>query len=456
MSFGLCQVWQVSLMRVKLLNIIYSILNMGGGLIQLIAKGKSDVYITGNPQFSFFKSVYRRHTNFTIESIEQSVHGLSVGECNAHTKLSRSGDLITNIWIEALLDRGDAQGDNSTSYINWTDNTGHALIKECSISIGGQLIDKHDSNWLDIRSEIHDTFTKEWIGLNKHAAKNPYLKSGSITSNNEKMKVYIPLHFWFCNNPGLALPIISLKKHDVEFKMTLRSVEKLLNSDTIAPLTYTNTIPNVKVWCDYIFLDKEEKMKFLTEKRAYLIEQVQQGTYTMGNKVELKFNHPVKELFWFTQNKQVSSASPNNVSIDAASNTVGSMTQYNDYFNYKNTQQGNTENIYGVRSNESFLSMNITMNTIERFSKRDATYFRLCQPIQSKHRLPTKLIYMYSFALEPEKHQPSGTCNFSKIDDIFMNFETNIDHSNEHLKVYALNYNVLIVTSGMGGLVYKT
>ena len=96
------------------------------------------------------------------------------------------------------------------------------------------------------------------------------------------------------------------------------------------------------------------------------------------------------------------------------------------------------------------------MNSIDRFSRRDATYFRLCQPIQSKHKIPTKHIYTYSFALEPEKHQPSGTCNFSKIEDIFMEFETNIDHSNDCLRVYAINYNVLIITSGMGGLAYKS
>ena len=430
---------------------------MGGGLIQLIAKGKSDIYITGNPQFSFFKSVYRRHTNFTIESIEQSVHGLSVGECNVHTKLSRSGDLITNIWIEALLNRGDAQGDNSTSYINWTDNTGHALLKECSISIGGQLIDKHDSNWLDIRSEIHDTFTKEWIGLNKHAAKNPYLKSGSITSNNEKTKVYIPLHFWFCNNPGLALPIISLKKHDVEFKMTLRSVEKLLNSDTIAPLTYTNTIPNVKVWCDYIFLDKEEKRKFLLEKKAYLIQQIQMHERDTSLINPIKFYQPIKELIWVSQNKTVCSESGSgNSDMDVLSNISGqAQNKKNDYFNYQSSSSLDKEIIYAQTSYESFGKAKLRLNGVDRFYERDASYFRLVQPLHCRQKVPSKHIYLYSFSLNPRKYQPSGSCNFSKIDEAELIFTSNQDYSNERLTVYAVNYNILVVSNGMAGLVYK-
>ena len=427
---------------------------MGGGLIQLLAKGKSDIYITGNPQFSFFKSVYRRHTNFSIESIEQQVMGVTVGECDAHSKLSRSGDLIANMWLEVLLDRNNASGNDSTNYINWTNTTGHALIKECSVHIGGQMIDKHNTQWLDIQNELYDKLNTEWIGINKHAAKTPYLDSGSTTSNGEKMKLYIPFHFWFCNNPGLFLPIIALKKHEVEFKFTLRSVEKLFNSNTT--ITYTNTKPNVKLWCDYIFLDKDEKMKFITEKKAYLIEQVQYEKHNMSNKVKLNFYHPVKELIWVVQNKTVSSESPDNSSINARNNTVGFMTQYQDYFNYSNTYTGNTEIIYGVNSHEAFSNLKISMNSIDRFSRRDATYFRLCQPIQSKHKIPTKHIYTYSFALEPEKHQPSGTCNFSKIEDIFMEFETNIDHSNDCLRVYAINYNVLIITSGMGGLAYKS
>ena len=427
---------------------------MGGGLIQLLAKGKSDLYITGNPQFSFFKSVYRRHTNFSIESIEQQLLGIGVGESNVHSKLSRSGDLIANMWLEVLINRNDASGSSSTSYINWTNNTGHALIKECSIHIGGQIIDKHISQWMDIQNELYDKLNTEWIGLNKHAAKAPYLESGNTVSNSEKMKLYVPFHFWFCKNPGLALPIVSLKKHDVELKMTLRSIEKLFSSNT--DITYTNTKPNVKLWCDYIFLDKDEKMKFISEKKAYLIEQVQYGEHKMSNKVKLDFYHPIKELIWVVQNKTVASESPNNSSINTKNNIVGSMNQYQDYFNYSNSYIGNTEIIYGVNSHEAFSNLKITMNNIERFSKRDATYFRLCQPIQSNHKIPTKHIYTYSFALEPEKHQPSGTCNFSKIDDIFMEFETNINHSNDSLKVFAINYNVLIITSGMGGLAYKS
>ena len=151
---------------------------MGGGILQLVLKGKIDTYLTGNPEFSFFKAVYRRHTNFSIESIKQQITGIGIGERTIKTTISRTGDLLGKIDLEVILDRGDAQNVSSNgTYLNWTNNTGHAFIKECQVEIGGHIIDKHYSQWMDIQNELYDINEQEWIGLNKHPGKRGYFKN---------------------------------------------------------------------------------------------------------------------------------------------------------------------------------------------------------------------------------------------------------------------------------------
>ena len=219
--------------------------------------------------------------------------------------ISREGDLLCNMWLDVLLERGNASatGEQTGRYLNWTNNTGHALIKECEIEIGGKTIEKHTSLWMDIYNELFDHDEKEWIGLNKHTAKNLYLTSGPPIETSQKLKLYIPLHFWFTKDPGLALPIVSLSKHDVNLIINLRETDKLFNTSN--ELVFTKTIPNIKLWCDYIFLDKEEQLRFVSEKRAYLIEQVQINDLKMQKRNQIHFFHPVKELFWINQNNTV-------------------------------------------------------------------------------------------------------------------------------------------------------
>ena len=429
---------------------------MGGGILQLVLKGKIDTYLTGNPEFSFFKAVYRRHTNFSIESIKQQLTNVGIGERTIKTTISRAGDLIGKIDLEVVLDRGDARNvsENGT-YLNWTNNTGHAFIKECEIEIGGHTIDKHYSQWMDIQNELYDINEQEWIGLNKHPGKIGYFRNGSKNIDSQKLKLYIPLHFWFCDNPGLYLPIVGITKHDVKLNIVTRSVENLFNLD--GELSYTNTVPQIDMWCNYIFLDKEEKRKFLLEKKAYLIQQVQKYENDIKLINPIKFYHPVKEIMWVSQNNNVVSESGSgNSDTDVLSNISGqAQNQKNDYFNYQASSQLDTEIIYAQTSYESFGTAKLRLNGIDRFYERDASYFRLVQPLHCKQKVPSKHIYLYSFSLNPRKYQPSGSCNFSKIDDAELIFTSKQNYTNQKLSVYAVNYNVLVVSNGMAGLVYK-
>jgi hypothetical protein len=431
---------------------------MGGGLMQLVAYGAQDIYLTGNPQITFFKVVYRRHTNFAMEAIQQTINGsVAVGGSTVSATISRNGDLVGKLWLDVKLDASVLAGDDSLLYMNWTNNTGHAFVKECEIEIGGQRIDKQYSQWLDIWNELTDHDESEWIGLNKHAAKNAYLKSGTdITTSAATMhnhRLYVPLQFWFCRNPGLALPLIALQYHEVKVKLTTRNVNALVNSDVGVSAVET-TAPTVQLWADYIYLDTDERRRFAQVSHEYLIEQLQRETGTAPTSQKLNFNHPVKELIWVLQ---TSTAAVEKTAaadaIDATLNVNGTVAaEGNDYFCYLG-KNGNDEIINGVSSDEGFGTAKLVLNGHDRFAARNASYFRTCQPIQAGHKVPSKHIYNYSFALKPEEHQPSGTCNFSRIDNaklVFTGTTTGTTSS-----VYAVNYNVLRIMSGMGGLAYS-
>ena len=441
---------------------------MGGGLMQLVAYGAQDIYLTGNPQITFFKVVYRRHTNFSIEAIQQTFEESNDNLFAGGRKsllISRNGDLVYKMWLECNLgfNGSDTQNTNfNPTYLNWTNNTGHALIEECSIKIGGQQIDKQSSRWLDIWNELTDHEESDWIGLNKHSAKNAYLKLNSNKNiySGRKLRLYVPLQFWFNRNVGLALPLIALQYHEVELNIKFRGISSLINTDCKGSITTSasNSSLNVKVFADYIYLDTDERRRFAQVSHEYLIEQLQ---YKEGDSVkknyEIFFNHPVKELIWIMPNTNYGikyDASNLGQKIDA---TIEDGNHRNDYFNYNASLNPDyIEYISGQKSYEGFVKGTIKLNGHVRFKERDASYFRICQPQQAGHKIPTKHIYMYSFSLNPEEHQPSGTCNFSRLDNAHLSFDQLNNVGKDHnINIYAVNYNVLRIMSGMGGLAYS-
>ena len=442
---------------------------MGGGLMQLVAYGAQDIYLTGNPQITFFKVVYRRHTNFSIEAILQTFDGsLSTTGGLRTSTISRNGDLVYRLWLECeLKSPGITRTDpiRGDTYTNWTNNTGHALIDYCEIEIGGQTMDKHTGHWLDIWNELTDHEESEWIGLNKHFAKNTYLRSGSLGSMNLPLKLYVPLKFWFCRNPGLALPLIALQYHEVKFNIKTRGGHALVNSDDIVTLSPAADSIKVQLWADYIFLDTDERRRFAQVTHEYLIEQLQytsKNDLTTDVKLLLDFNHPVKEVIWVLPQTRsqdsgtVGSMSPLDATILPGPTIPTNFISMNDYFNYNASgSKDATENIYGVKSYEGFKTAVLKLNGRERFKERSASYFRLCQPGQAEHKIPTKHIYCYSFALQPEEHQPSGTCNFSRVDNVYLELNSVNDYGNVKLNVYVINYNVLRIMSGMAGIAYS-
>ena len=427
---------------------------MGGGLMQLVAYGAQDIYLTGNPQITFFKVVYRRHTNFAVESIEQTFNGQADFGKRVTATISRNGDLIQQMYLEVVTPE---QGPGA-----WTYGFGNALIKQAEIEIGGQLIDRQYGDWMNIWTELTVPAGKRqgydnMVGNKIPSGEVGFDKNQTGTLNSgEVQRFYVPLQFWFNRNPGLALPLIALQYHEVKLNLELRTANELKNLDD--PVSSSGL--NCKLYVDYVYLDTDERRRFAQVSHEYLIEQVQftgTETYTANSpslNIPLNFNHPVKELVW--------------VHVLTASVETNSATG-NRWFNYAGQTSDTT------KSRDSFTSALLQLNGHDRFSIRYADYFRKVQNYEHHTRCPrvgneldfvdnrNQFIYSYSFALSPEEHQPSGTCNFSRIDNAILQIKYGADESagflaqtgDMNLNIYAINYNVLRIMSGMGGLAYS-
>jgi len=430
--------------------------------MQLVAYGAQDIYLTGNPQITFFKVVYRRHTNFSIESIEQTFDGTFDFGRKAVCTISRNGDLVHNMYLQIKVPRLN-QTQESSSKVQWTNGIGNAMIKNVTVEIGGQEIDKHYGEWMDIWGELnvdkeHRDAYNEMVGHDADA-----------TADNASFArtLYVPLRFWFNRNPGLALPLIALQYHEVKISVELENANKLVRNDGTAissvksgadGSTTNLEVTSGSLWVDYIYLDTDERRRFAQVSHEYLIEQVQHtGVESLGsggqsNKISLNFNHPVKSLHWVIQHEDFTDSTSVISATGAGSNPIDTG---------KNTG-GGQKLVYYVRAstdnkNDTFETAKIMLNGHDRMAVRDADYFRLVQNYQHMDVCPTKTIYTYSFALKPSEHQPSGTCNFSRIDNASLNltFNSNQRDGDRNIKIYAVNYNVLRIMSGMGGLAYS-
>jgi hypothetical protein len=424
---------------------------MGGGLLQLVAYGAQDVYLTGNPQITFFKLVYRRHTNFAIEAIQQTSTGSNSLGSRASFQITRNGDLIHRVYFYGKI---AATGD-----VALVPNVGHKLLKTIELEIGGQRIDKHYSEWLYIWNELSLPIGKR-DGYNVMVGANARNISTKLTSG-AKYELYVPLEFWFCRNVGLALPLIALQYHEVkiniEYESDVLMIDKTATNFTFEeetrnpPETTRSYVANDKLtgsvkleeatlWVDYIFLDTDERRRFAQLSHEYLIEQLQftgadsitGGSTDSMKSIRMNFNHPCKELVWTIKK-----------------------TDAGVYWNNYSTAGGSVANNDHLDSSNPVTNAKIMLNGNDRFATRSGDYFSLVQPYQHHENTPDKFhqgINVYSFAIKPEEHQPSGTLNMSRIDTAVLSLSSTISGV---ISIYAVNYNVLRILSGMGGLAYS-
>jgi len=387
--------------------------------MQLVAYGAQDIYLTGNPQITFFKVVYRRHTNFAVESIEQTINGSVGANSKVSVTVARNGDLLSRMYVQLKGNAGDIKGFDAIDYVE--------------VEVGGQVIDKHYGAWMKIWCDLTH-------GADKKAMLNAMLCSGTDcgcgTSGTAGERQTIPLQFWFCRNPGLALPLIALQYHEVKLNIKFCGI---------------NTAASAEVWCDYIFLDTDERRRFAQVSHEYLIEQVQYNNGAdISSAVNLRFNHPVKELVWRAMD--VSSGCCNKAAGQADICDVVLQLNGHDRFRKRSGEYFSVTQRYehhtGAEASSEVTAAAITGADFAAANTLVATRTNPC--------VDAGTVYCYSFALKPEEHQPSGTCNFSRIDNAVMQVtKTSPTAGATKLDVYAVNYNVLRIMSGMGGLAYS-
>ena len=427
--------------------------------MQLVAYGAQDVYLTGNPKVTFFQAVYKRHTNFAMENIEQTVNGTAGNSGRVSVTIARNGDLIADMYVEMLASASATATTKTGLGGAWI---AERAIKDVELSIGGQRIDKHYQRWWRLYSELYLDASK----------KQTYGKMTS--SKGAATQVFLPLIFFFNRNPGLALPLIALQYHEVR-----------LDFDLSADFSNYTDGSTFKVWGNYMYLDTEERRRFAQKGHEYLIEQVQHtGSDTVtsdGQKqVRLSYNHPVKELVWCVNNGSSSNASMWNFCSNAAvgdvvlatelplatSNCAVAISEVGVPTYFIDNAVGSKSNwseegvVAATRSVGPVSTFKLVLNGQDRFKEQSGKYFNQVQPFNHHSGSPYPGIYSYSFALKPEEHQPTGTCNFSRIDNaqVAVTLKTLTGSSlatNPSLDMFAVNYNVLRIQSGMGGLAFS-
>jgi len=527
--------------------------------MQLVAYGAQDVYLTGNPQITFWKVTYRRHTNFAMEAIEQTFNGQADFGRRVTCTISRNGDLAYRTYLQVTLPEISQDLANSGTedvYARWLDYPGEQLVSMVEVEIGGQRIDRQYGDWMHIWNQLTLTAEQE-VCYNKmvgHTTQLTYITDPSFSDVDgpcdsdapkqvcaprnalPETTLYVPLLFWFCRNPGLALPLIALQYHEVKINLDLRPIDEclwamnsLLDDQEKVKDAYSQSLVAASLYVDYIFLDTDERRRMAQNPHEYLIEQLQfTGDESVGsssNKIKLNFNHPCKELVWVVQSDEnvdycssittgeplckLLGAQPFNYTdaldvlpnaihafgardtvINTTDNSGGFITSFDNPSGDTGNMEGNafeqpnalllqdesSELASGLSDagafvlSETALNMHcwgenpvvtakLQLNGQDRFSEREGTYFDLVQPWQHHNRHPDTGINVYSFALRPEEHQPSGTCNFSRIDNatlqLVLSNATVMGTKTAKVRVYAVNYNVLRIMSGMGGMAYS-
>ena len=459
---------------------------MGGGLLQLVAYGAQDAYLSGNPQITFWKGLFKRHTNFAMEPFRINLTGQAAWGVKHSALIGRHADLLYSTYIEVVMPVGTFNNDQG--------RLGYNLIKYVELDIGGQLIDRLYGEWLylwDALSSDLTTSKKLWnmVGggpntssLTQSYSDSVYVSatqggspdvaalgskattvaftdtsaciSGSGNSGHPALPnvLYIPLNFFYTRNPGAALPLIALQYHEVKINIEWNEAQVIAGNFVTGTKTLKQPV-QAAVYIDYIYLDTEERRRMAQNSHEYLIEQTQfnedKGISSYNNRIDLTFNHPVKELVWVVQ-----PTSYTNCSVSKAySGTRLQPFTYDQDAVYEQHLQINGQDRMDRRYGDYF-------NSVQSFQHHSG----LSATVQTATSLPVHQpgIYSYSFALRPEEHQPSGTCNFSRIDTatIVMNMSGGVTISADldatwDVRVYAVNYNILRVMSGMGGLAYS-
>lgn len=470
---------------------------MGFGYLLLAVKSEQDNYLIGNPQFTFFKAVYKKHTNFAIDYQFLDFTGETENAFGKklYIDIPKNGDLLHRMYLTFDLNFPTLNDQKRAAPLIYN------LIDYIDLYIGGQLIDRHYSSWLAIWDQLIE---KENLGLaNMTGIRN------QMTTTGGNVTYTIPLRFWFNNNIGLALPLIALQYNDIKLEVRIKDksyfnayARGIDNTGGAAAFPTTANESNVKInrirlINELIHLDKDERRLFSTNNHEYLITQVQTNlngniqNYTdlydktnnfneLKHKLELRFTYPIKELFWSIQDIKGNYESGNSQSAENKgiyeynywnNYTLGAhqMVDCNLVINGKDLMEPLPARFYSDIQQYQYHNSNGLQNINNDQGNIDITgTYTAATGITTDPDYFNKGIgiYSYSFGLRPEDYQPSGSLNFSKLESAVLKFRLNKNpvegsgttgngqKTNKTINVYALNYNVLRIMSGQAGLAF--
>jgi hypothetical protein len=455
---------------------------MAGGSLGLASSSSAGLDLTNiRPQVTFFRKVFKRHTNFGIESIQQSnISGSANFGNTIIITIDNMATLITDMHFEFTLPpaagengvdssntsvspRGSSSGvvSHFKEYAAWVNAVGYAIIESIELIIDGNTIDKQTGLWFDIWNELTDPNRKEWplVGKRVDADKNPEI----IDTNT---KYYVPLQFFFNRNPGLALPIFIIGENKVKIKITFNSLINLLNFNVkntggTTSIDTSASISSFKFFSTFIYLEEEEEIRIRNALPAeYLIETItRNGPINSSSSISnIQFENPTKEFIWvFRHNGRIvgPTMTGSNISGDTQptyNKPNTSQIQPNDIFNYSNIEINTT---LDIGTYDTFSSLTMKIRNQNRFDDTDATFFRTMQPMKHHSNIPGGLdrsfkkqfIYVYSFALNPEEYQPSGSYNFGRLNDKTSFQFTGHDFTNYKLELFSIKYEYLTITN---------
>lgn len=333
--------------------------------------------------------MYKRHSNFAVEPIEQTFNGQVGFNRKVTAQISRNGDMLTHLWLEITMTY-----DPSLNEIPWY--PAEALVSEAELEIGGQKIDKHNSDWFRINDELfHDEAQKKAYKRMTNFTTEEIAATGLVTR-----RMYLPLQFFFCVDPACALPLVSLAFHEVKINFTFAAASQVLG---IKSAEF-----NAQLYADYVFLDQEERTALASMPQDMLIKQLQMAghesvgdlttTFKKTSNIRLTYNHPCLFLAWVIRGtrhgwyntSRAYDTSPAGTSPDSA---------YNDAY-------------------APVQSVKLQINGQDRATERRGSYHSQVVPYETSGSCPQAGIYMLSFSQNPKSHtQPSGSLNFSRVDN---------------------------------------
>ena len=454
-----------------------------GALTQLVAVGAQETnFLSNDAKDSIFNEPVKKINNFVKSTSSMQPLGSSNWGTTTKFKIERKGDLLNSMYFVAKLpelNRSQLADTDTNFYVRWVEYIGNVLIENVKLYIGGQLIDEQSGDFTQIYTDLYDD---DWNKLCMIGCDD------SLTTPREKIDssyVYIPLKFWFCNSLNKSLPLIALQYHDVEVEVTIRdwdSCYQVLHKkiDSAAQYDFVHTqesnkmkqqnLEGVRLDCNYIYLDSEDRKRVAQQEHKILITQVQQikCPVSQGKSIELSsFNHPVKELFFYFSNDNVRklpepfnfSDKPSYASKDIYDKSIntGTFEEYNN---------SNKDHVLG--------EARIMINGYPRVEWKDFKYYYYLQNYENYRNKLEHYVYLYSFSGNPKSSTPMGSLNFSRIDNAQLQFSINeqsrtnskswlastkqssLGDSHKTITIYGINYNYLLIKSGMAGLAYST